>query len=76
MIAERESERAESDYQRHMRELEECATRLEDAALDPQEALAVYRQAQEHYQAVDAILGSVEDEIERIQKDRERSNDG
>lgn len=75
MNTERDNERPESEYQRHMRGLEECANQLEDGTLDPQEALAVYRQAQEHYQAVDEILGSVEDEIDRIQKDRGRSED-
>ena len=67
MITDRENDREESDYQRHMRALEACADRLEDGALDPQEALAVYRQAQEHYKAVDEILRTVEDEIDRIQ---------
>ena len=76
MNSEQERDHPESEYRHHMQGLEACATRLEDGSLDPQEALAVYREAQEHYRAVDKILSSVEHEIDLIQKDRDRSKDG
>ena len=60
----------ETDYRRHMRALEECARKLENMDLDPPEALAVCRQADEHYTAVDRILTGVERELDELRRDR------
>lgn len=73
MSTEHQRGRTDSEYQRHMRALEECATRLEGGGLDPQEALDTYREAQTHYEAVDRILAAVEDEISEIRGRNERS---
>lgn len=59
--------RPETDYRRHMRALEECARKLEGMDLDPQEALAVCREAEEHYGAVDRLLSEVERDVDEIQ---------
>lgn len=64
---------SESEYRRHMRALEECATRLENGGLDPQEALETYREAQTHHQAVDRMLAAVEAEVSRIREEDGRS---
>jgi exonuclease VII small subunit len=58
-----------TDYRRHTRALEVCAQRLERGDLDPQEALEVYREAEEHYQAADRILRDVERAIARPQQE-------
>jgi exonuclease VII small subunit len=71
MIARGEqNEGSETDYRRHMRALEECARKLEAMDLDPQEALAVCRQAEEHYMAVDRLLTEVEQEIDEMRAGR------
>lgn len=63
--------RAPTEYRRHITALEACARKLERGDLDPQEALDVYREAEEHYQAADAVLREVEHEFTRIQRERE-----
>lgn len=65
--------RPETEYRRHMRSLEDCARRLESMDLDPQEALAVCREAEEHYRAVDRLLTEVEREVDGLRGDRRTS---
>jgi len=62
---------AETEYRRHMRALEECARKLESLELDPQEALAICRAAEEHYRAVDLLLSAVEHEIDQLRAESE-----
>lgn len=62
--------RPETDYRRHMRALEECARKLEEMDLDPEEALAICREAEDHYQEVDRLLTTVEREVDDIQGNR------
>lgn len=58
--------RPETEYRRHMRALEECARKLEETDLDPQEALAVCREAEEHYAALDRLLTGVERDVDEM----------
>lgn len=58
-----------TEYRLHMRALEECARTLEAMDLDPQEALAVCREAEEHYRAVDRLLAEVEREVDELRQD-------
>lgn len=58
---------SETEYRRHVRALEECARRLEEMDLDPQEALAIFREAEAHYRAVDLLLKEVEREVDELQ---------
>lgn len=57
-----------SEFGSHMAALEALRTELESGDLDPVEALAVCRRAEEHYRAVEAILTRVEREIEKMQE--------
>lgn len=60
-------EQGVTDYRRHLRRLEALAGQLERQDLDPQQALEVYREAAEHYHALDAILTQVEKEVEDLE---------
>lgn len=51
----------------HMAALERLRKLLERGDLDPVEALAMCREADAHYRAVDVILARVETEIEHMQ---------
>jgi len=50
-------------YSDHLRALERLATKLEDVELDPEMALAAYREAIEHHRLAEAILDRVECEM-------------
>lgn len=60
-------EQGVTDYHRHLHRLEALATQLERQDLDPQQALEVYREAAEHYHALDTILRQVETEVEKLE---------
>jgi exonuclease VII small subunit len=57
-----------TEFSIHMEALERLRRRLEGGDLDPLEALALCREAEEHYQAIDAILTRAEREIELLQE--------
>lgn len=61
-----------SEFATHMAALERLRRELESGDLDPVEALERCRQAQAHYNAVDAILTQVERELgEMHQSDKD-----
>lgn len=61
----------QTEYRRHMNALETLAETLERDDLDPEQALAAFREADEHYRAVDAVLSRVEREIEDLHRDEQ-----
>lgn len=65
----------QTEYRHHMNALEALAKKLEREDLDPEEALAAFREADGHYRAVDTILTRVEREIEDLHRD-EREGEG
>ena len=67
---------AECEYDRHKRGLEECNRRMERMDLNPFKALAVLREAEEHYSALIRMLTSVEREVEVEACDADRDAEG
>lgn len=65
------SSTGQTEYRQHMNRLEELAEILERNDLDPEEALAAFREADQHYRAVDTILTRVEREIEDLHNDND-----
>ncbi len=61
-----------TEFGTHMAALEGLRRELESGDLDPTEALERCREAEAHYRAVDAILTSVEREIEDLQRGDEK----
>ena len=51
------------DFRGHMDALQALATRIESGTLDPEEALAVCREADVHFKAAEAILDGVEKDL-------------
>lgn len=65
----------QTEYRQHMSALEALADTLEQEDLDPEEALTAFREADEHYRAVDAILTRVEQEIDDLHREGRQGAD-
>jgi exonuclease VII small subunit len=61
MIQRANNNGGESEYRRHSRELQRLTEQLERGDLDPLEALAAYRQAEEHFGALERIVAQAAD---------------